>query len=78
MGKAHEFFIYKFTKAFPKEEIYSLTSQFRRASISIPANIAEGFKKKVKADKVCYLNIAQGSLEEDCAITQCYYITWDM
>lgn len=64
--KAHEFvvLVYKFTKLFPKEEIYTLTSQLRRSSISIPANIAEGFTKKGKADKVRYLNIAQGSLEE--------------
>ena len=64
--KAHKFVlsVYRFTSGFPKEEIYGLTSQFRRASISIPANIAEGFKKKGKADKLRYMNIAQGSLEE--------------
>ncbi len=64
--KAHEFvlLVYKFTKSFPKEEIYNLTSQLRRSSVSIPANIAEGFKKRGKADKARYLNIAQGSLEE--------------
>jgi len=49
--KAHEFVlaVYRFTKSFPKEEIYSLTSQFRRSAISIPANIAEGLKKKKQA-----------------------------
>ena len=64
--KAHQFVldIYSFTRKFPKEEMYGLTSQLRRAAVSIPANIAEGFKKKGKADKVRYLNIAQGSLEE--------------
>ena len=64
--KAHQFVlrIYPFTGKFPKEEIYGLTSQFRRASISIAANIAEGFPKKSKLDKLRYLNIAQGSLEE--------------
>ena len=64
--KAHQFVleVYKLTEKFPKTEIYGLTSQFRRAAISIPANIAEGFKKKGKADKVRFLNIAQGSLEE--------------
>jgi len=41
-----------------------LTSQFRRAVISVPANIAEGFKKKGKRDKVRFFNISQGSLEE--------------
>lgn len=44
--------------------MYGLTSQLRRAAVSIPANIAEGFKKKTPADKLCFLNIAQGSLEE--------------
>jgi four helix bundle protein len=64
--KAHEFVIgiYKLTVNFPKTEVYGLTSQFRRAAISIPANIAEGFKKKGKADKMRYYNIAQASLEE--------------
>ena len=50
--------------SFPKKEIYGLTSQMRRSAISIPANIAEGFKKKTMPDKVRYMNIAQASLEE--------------
>lgn len=64
--KAHQFVlnVYKYTSTFPKEEIYVLTSQFRRAAISIAANIAEGFKKRGKKDKVRFLNIAQGSAEE--------------
>ena len=64
--KAHEFVlaVYRLTEAFPKRELYGLSSQFRRAAVSIPANIAEGFKKKGRADKVRFLNIAQGSLEE--------------
>lgn len=64
--KAHEFVlnVYHFSDGFPQKEIYSLTSQLRRASISIPANIAEGFKKSGDADKARFLNIAQGSLEE--------------
>ena len=64
--KAHEFVleVYKMTKLFPKEELYGLTSQFRRAAVSIPANIAEGFRKRGKLDKVRFLNIAEGSLEE--------------
>jgi 23S rRNA-intervening sequence protein len=44
-------------KQFPKEEIYSLTSQFRRAAVSTPANIAEGFKKKTRSDKARFMNI---------------------
>ena len=64
--KAHAFTltVYKLTATFPKAEVYGLTSQFRRAAVSIPANIAEGFKKRGKADKLRYLNIAAGSLEE--------------
>jgi four helix bundle protein len=64
--KAHQFVlnVYKYTSAFPREEVYGLTSQFRRAAISIAANIAEGFKKRGKKDKVRFLNIAQGSAEE--------------
>jgi four helix bundle protein len=64
--KAHEFALmtYKFTANFPKEEIYGLSSQFRRAAVSIPANIAEGFKKAGKKDKIRFYNISQGSLEE--------------
>ncbi|MHB1687131.1 MAG: four helix bundle protein [Ignavibacteriaceae bacterium] len=64
--KAHLFVleVYKLTKFFPKEEIFGLTSQFRRAAVSIPANIAEGFRKRGKLDKVKYFNIAEGSLEE--------------
>jgi len=64
--KAHQFVlsVYKFTREFPKEENYSLTSQFRRAAISVAANIAEGYKKKTKADKLRYYNTAEGSLSE--------------
>lgn len=52
------------TKAFPKEELYGTTSQVKRSSVSVAANIAEGFKKKGKADKLRFFNIAQGSLSE--------------
>jgi four helix bundle protein len=64
--KAHQFvlLVYKRSNNFPNTEIYGLTSQYRRAAISIAANIAEGFKKKTKPDKVKFMNIAQGSLEE--------------
>jgi four helix bundle protein len=64
--KAHLFVleVYKYTDSFPKSEMYGLTSQFRRAAVSIAANIAEGYKKKGKADKARMMNIAQGSLEE--------------
>ena len=64
--KAHQFVlaVYRLTENFPRHEIYGLASQLRRAAVSIPANIAEGFKKRGRADKVRFLNIAQGSLEE--------------
>ncbi len=64
--KAHQFVLsaYHHSGNFPENETYGLTSQFRRAAISIPANIAEGFKKKTKPDKARYMNIAQASLEE--------------
>ena len=64
--KAHEFVktVYKYSANFPKKEKFGLTSQFRRASVSIAANIAEGYIKKGALDKVRFLDIAQGSLEE--------------
>lgn len=64
--RAHEFVkaVYQETKKFPEDERYGLTSQFRRAAVSIAANICEGYRKLSKADKLRFLNIAQGSLEE--------------
>jgi len=56
--------VFRYSRGFPKREIYGLTTQLRRAAISIPANIAEGFKKRGKLDKARFMNIAQGSLEE--------------
>ena len=64
--KAHHFVIsvYKLSDTFPKKEDYGLTSQLRRAAVSIAANIAEGFGKKTIKDKMRFLDISQGSLEE--------------
>jgi four helix bundle protein len=64
--KSHQFVldVYRVAERFPKSEVYGLTSQFKRAAISIPANIAEGFKKRSRNDKARFMNIAQGSLEE--------------
>lgn len=64
--KAHQFVleVYRYTESFPKTEVYGLTAQFRRAAVSIPANIAEGFRKRSNPDKARFYNIAQGSLEE--------------
>jgi four helix bundle protein len=56
--------VYKLTRRLPKEELFGLISQMRRAAVSIPANIAEGFKRRGKPDKARHMNIAQGSLEE--------------
>lgn len=64
--KAHEFVleIYRLTSQFPREEIYGLALQMRRAAVSIPANIAEGFTRRGKTDKARFMNIAESSLEE--------------
>jgi four helix bundle protein len=64
--KAHQFVlgVYLLSQTFPREEIYGLTSQFRRAAVSVAANVAEGFKKRGRADKVRFMNIAEASLEE--------------
>ena len=64
--KSHQFTlsVYEFSKAFPREEIYSLTNQLRRAASSIPANIAEGCGKRTQLDFANFLNIALGSVNE--------------
>lgn len=64
--KAHEFVlaVYRATRHFPEDERFGLVSQFRRAAVSIEANIAEGYKKLSKADKLRFFNISQGSMEE--------------
>jgi four helix bundle protein len=64
--KAHAWVleVYRMSDSFPAKENYALTSQLRRAAMSVPANIAEGFKKRGARDKLRFFNIAQGSLEE--------------
>ncbi len=64
--KAHAFVlaVYAITTGFPKQETYGLALQMRRAAVSVPANIAEGFRRRGKADKARYMNMAEGSLEE--------------
>ncbi len=64
--KSHQFVlaVYRLSRSFPKSETYGLTSQFRRAAVSIAANIAEGFRKRGQADKKRFFNISQGSVEE--------------
>ena len=63
-GHAFVLAVYTYSASFPRTETYGLTSQFRRAAVSIPANIAEGFRRRGRADKARFLNIAQASLEE--------------
>jgi four helix bundle protein len=64
--KAHEFVlgVYRFTMAFPTHETYGVSTQMRRGAVSIAANIAEGFRKRGKADKARFMNVAEGSIEE--------------
>lgn len=70
--KARQFIlhVYKVTKGFPDDEKFGLVSQFRRAAVSIAGNIAEGYKRMGKDDKLRFYNYAQGSLEE----CRCYII----
>ena len=56
--------IYELTKHFPKSELYGLTSQMRRAAVSIPSNIAEGFKRRHKKEFQHFLSLASGSVAE--------------
>ena len=64
--KAHQLIlgVYQITQSFPSEERFGLTSQLQRAAVSVPANIAEGFKRLGKAEKMRFYNIAEASLEE--------------
>lgn len=64
--KAHQLVlaVYRQTRSFPREELYGLTSQMRRAAVSVPANVAEGFKRRGLQDKIRFYNISESSLEE--------------
>jgi four helix bundle protein len=56
--------IYKITEQFPKTEIFGITSQLRRAALSVPTNIVEGYARKSKKELAQFINIALGSLAE--------------
>ena len=56
--------VYQATKGFPGDEKFGLVSQMRRAAVSVPANIAEGFKRRGIQEKMRFYNISEGSLEE--------------
>jgi four helix bundle protein len=62
--------VYEFSKVFPKDEIYGLTNQMRRCTVSIPSNIAEGCGRQTAKDTINFLHISRGSLYE--LETQCY------
>jgi four helix bundle protein len=62
--KAHQFAVYSFTATFPKSETYGLSPRMRKAAVSVPANIAEGFRRRGKADKGRFLNQSESSLEK--------------
>ena len=63
---AHAFVlgVYQVSREFPREELFGLTSKLRRAAVSVPVNITEGYRKLSNADKVRYYNISQASLDE--------------
>lgn len=64
--KAHELVlaVYSLTAAFPKPETYGLSLQIRRSAVSVPANIAEGLRRRSRSEKARFLNMAESSLEE--------------
>ncbi len=64
--------LYEITKTFPKDELYGLTNQMRRSAISIPPNIAEGWRRRTSADILQFLHISRGSLYELSTIIKTY------
>ena len=56
--------VYQVTKLFPSDERYGLTAQLRRAAVSVPSNVVEGFRRRGNAEKIRFYNIAQASADE--------------
>jgi len=75
LGRLLSYNVYKLTEVYPKTEIFGLTSQMRRSAISVPANIAEGFKRKGVRDKLRFYNIADASLAE---LQTYFYLSSDL
>ncbi len=67
--------VYLLTKSFPKEELYALTNQIRRSSISVPSNIAEGIGRQSNKETIHFLYIAKGSLQE---VETQLYLSFDL
>lgn len=67
--------VYLLTKLFPNEELYGLTNQIRRSSISVPSNIAEGIGRQSKKETIHFLYIAKGSLQE---VETQLYLSFDL
>ena len=67
--------VYLLTKAFPKEELYGLSNQIRRSSVSVPSNIAEGIGRKSNKETIQFLFIAKGSLNE---VETQLYLSFDL
>lgn len=66
--------LYDFSKLFPKEELFGLTNQMRRAAISIPSNIAEGCGRQTSKETIHFLHISRGSLFE---LETQFYLAFD-
>lgn len=64
--KAHAWVlsVYRLSAQFPRHELFGLTAQLRRAAVSVPANFAEGFKRRSRLEKIRFYNVAQASIEE--------------
>jgi len=67
--------VYKITKGFPKEEVYGLTSQIRRAAVSVPSNIAEGYGRKTTPEYIRSLYVAYGS---NCELETQILLSYDL